>query len=214
VISPLTTISLGNQEITLQLSHEHLGPSISKHDHSCGCDHALFLVLELSCGMVLTDWQAHPNCNLILNCVGSPRCFLRQKLQDEKRTSLSELAKGHCTSFVGTGGVLLKVCNREEECRTWSLVATTSQIQALRLSLPQTLMRVSLFLFISKPCLTFLSIVYISSTPNQVYSLVRIHHRVILHRFLCSPSLRKSWDEISLRGRAVTPHVMVFLITS
>jgi hypothetical protein len=53
------------------------------------------------------------------------------------------------------------------------------------------------FLVCSKPYLTSPSIVYISSTP---YSLVRIHHRVILHRFLCSPSLRKSRDEVSFKG--------------
>jgi hypothetical protein len=64
----------------------------------------------------------------------------------------------------------------------------------------QTLMSVSLSSFVSKPCLTFLSIVYILSTPNQVYSLVCIQYRVILHCFLCSPSLRKSWDEISFKG--------------
>jgi hypothetical protein len=48
------------------------------------------------------------------------------------------------------------------------------------------------FLVCFESYLTFLSIVYISSTPNQVYCLARIHHRVILHRFLCSPSLHKS----------------------
>jgi hypothetical protein len=37
-------------------------------------------------------------------------------------------------------GVLLKVRNRKEEYHTWSLIATTGQILALRLSLLQTLM--------------------------------------------------------------------------
>jgi hypothetical protein len=36
VTSPLTTSSLGDQEITSQLSHEPLGLSISECDHSCG----------------------------------------------------------------------------------------------------------------------------------------------------------------------------------
>jgi hypothetical protein len=44
------------------------------------------------------------------------------------------------------------------------------------------------FVVVLKPHLTFLSIVYISSTPTQVYSLVLIH-QVILHSFLRSPSL-------------------------
>jgi hypothetical protein len=30
--------------------------------------------------------------------------------------------------------------------------------------------------------------------------------------FLCSPTFHKSWDEISLRGRAITPYVMERLI--
>jgi hypothetical protein len=115
VTSPLTTISLGNQDIAPQLSHEHLGPSISEHDHSFGCDHALFLVLELSCRLVLTGWRAYPNYNLVLNYAGLSSRFLRQKLQDENRIFLSELAKGPCTSFVGTNGVLLEVRNRKEE---------------------------------------------------------------------------------------------------
>jgi hypothetical protein len=176
------------------------GPSISEHGQSCGCGHALFLVLKLSYRLVLTGWRAHSNCDLVLNCAGSPRRFSRQRLQDEKRISLLELAKGPCASFIRMDGVLLEVCNRKEECHTWSLVATTSQILDLRLSLPQTLMSISLFLFVSKPCLTFLSIVYISSTPNHVYTLVRTHHWVILHHFLCSSSFHKSWDKISLRG--------------
>jgi hypothetical protein len=49
--------------------------------------------LQLSRRLVLTGWGAHPNCNLILNCAGSSRHFLRQKLQDGKRISSSELAK-------------------------------------------------------------------------------------------------------------------------
>jgi hypothetical protein len=45
----------------------------------------------------------------------------------------------------------------------------------------------------------------ISPSPNQVYSLVHIYHRVILHRFLCSPSCRNLGMRFLLRGRAVTP---------
>jgi hypothetical protein len=39
----------------------------------------------------------------------------------------------------------------KKECHTWSLVATMSQVLALRLSLRQTLMSVSLSLFVSTP---------------------------------------------------------------
>jgi hypothetical protein len=61
------------------------------------------------------------------------------------RISLSELAKNIHASFARTDGVLLEVHN--QECRTWSLIATTSQILALRLSLLQTLLSISLVCF-------------------------------------------------------------------
>jgi hypothetical protein len=68
--------------------------------------------------LVLTGWRAHLNCNLVLNCAGSRRRFLRRKLQDGRRISLSELEKGPCASFIGMDGVLLEVRNQKEECRT------------------------------------------------------------------------------------------------
>jgi hypothetical protein len=51
------------------------------------------LRLRLSHGLVHTSRWALPNCILVLNCPDSPKCFLRQKLQDEKRTASLELAK-------------------------------------------------------------------------------------------------------------------------
>jgi hypothetical protein len=40
-----------------------------------------------------------------------------------------------------------------------------------------------------------------------------LQYQVTLHRFLVlPPPLHKSWDEISFRGRAVTPYVMEFLM--
>jgi hypothetical protein len=107
--------------------------------------------VKLSRGLVLTGWRAHPNCNIVLNCAGSPRRFLRQKLQDGMRISLSELVKGPCASFVRMDGILLELHNRKEECRTWSLIATTSQVLALRLSLRQTMMSISLCLLFQIP---------------------------------------------------------------
>jgi hypothetical protein len=85
-------------------------------------------------------------------------------------------------------GVLLDVRNRKEECCTWSLVVITSRTLALKLTTSLRLMIGSLSLFVSNPCLTFLSITRISFTPNQVYPLVRIYHRVILWWFYkCLP---------------------------
>jgi hypothetical protein len=38
------------------------------------------------------------------------------------------------------------------------------------------------------------------SLPMVLISLF-LHDQCILHRFLCSPSIRKSWNEISFKGR-------------
>jgi hypothetical protein len=103
-------------------------PSKLSHD-------AFFLGLKLSCRLVLTGWRAHPNCDIVLNCAGSPKRFLRRKLQDGKCIPLSEFAKDPYASFIGTDDVLLEVRNRNEECCTWSLIATTSRILALSLQL-------------------------------------------------------------------------------
>jgi hypothetical protein len=51
------------------------------------------LGVKLSRGLVLSGCWGRPNCNLILNCAGSPRCLLRQKLQDGKCISFSEYAQ-------------------------------------------------------------------------------------------------------------------------
>jgi hypothetical protein len=52
----------------------------------------------------------------------------------------------------------------------------------------------------------------ISPSSNQVYSLIHIYHRVILHRLLCSPSYHNLGTRFLLRERVVTPHVMEDLI--
>jgi hypothetical protein len=49
--------------------------------------------LKLSHGLVLTSWQALPNCNIVLNYASSSKRFLGQDLQDEKHISSSKLAK-------------------------------------------------------------------------------------------------------------------------
>jgi hypothetical protein len=138
------------------------------------------LCVKLSRMLVMTGWWARPNYNIVLNCAGSSRRFLRQKLQDRKCIFSSELAKDPCAAFIRTDGVLLEVHNRKEECCTWSLVATTSHILALKLTASLRLMIGSLFSFVLNPCLTFISSACISFIPNQVYPLVHIYHRAIL----------------------------------
>jgi hypothetical protein len=44
-------------------------------------------------------------------------------------------------------------------------------------------MNISISLFVSHPCLTFLNSACTSFTPNQVYPLVHIYHRAILSWF-------------------------------
>jgi hypothetical protein len=92
---------------------------------------------------------------------------------------LWNLRKDPCTSFVGMDGVWLEVCNQKEECCTWSLIAITSHILSLTLTAFLRLVVRSLSLFVSNPCLTFLSSSCKSSTLNLVYSLVRVYHRAI-----------------------------------
>jgi hypothetical protein len=102
-----------------------------------------FLMLKLSHVLVLTGWWAISNRNLVLNCAGSSRHFLRQKLQDEKCIPLSESAKYSCAACL-----VLEVRNWKGRCCTWSIIATTSRALALRLVLLQDLMDISLsFLF-------------------------------------------------------------------
>jgi hypothetical protein len=62
---------------------------------------------------------------------------------------------------------------------------------------------------------------HIPSNPSQVYSFVRIHHRVILHCFLCSHPFRKSRDEISFKGEGCNTscygfanHLLITFISS
>jgi hypothetical protein len=52
-----------------------------------------FLGRKLSRGLVLSDCWDRPNCNIVLNCVGSSRRLLRQKLQDGKCIFFSESVK-------------------------------------------------------------------------------------------------------------------------
>jgi hypothetical protein len=76
-----------------------------------------------------------------------------------------------------------KYATEKEGCCAWSLIATTSQILALSLLLLSDLMNISISLFVSHPCLTFLNSACTSFTPNQVYPLVHVYHRAISWQF-------------------------------
>jgi hypothetical protein len=131
--------------------------------------------VKLSCGLVLTGCWVHPNCNLVLNCAGSSRRLLREKLQDGNTFPSQNMRKGPGATFSGTDGVLLTVRNRKEGCCPWSLVATTCHIQALKLTASLRLMIKSLFLVLN----TRLTSACISFPPNQVCSLVHVYHWAI-----------------------------------
>jgi hypothetical protein len=89
------------------------------------------------------------------------------------------LWKDPCASFIGTDDVWLEVRNRKEEWCAWSLVAITSHIISLTLTAFLRLVVRSLSLFLSNPCLTFLSSSCTSSTLNPVYSLIHVYHQAI-----------------------------------
>jgi hypothetical protein len=129
-------------------------------------------VLKLSRRLVLTGWRARPNYNLVLNCAGSPRRLLRQKLQDEKSISFSESMKR-------------PICNiHRNRC------CITQDTQPRRRVLPlescsynkshpspkaycfSKIEELKPFLIVWDPCLTFLCTACVLFTPNQVYSLV------------------------------------------
>jgi hypothetical protein len=85
-----------------------------------------------------------------------------------------DLRKDPCATFIRTDGVLLDVRNRKEECRIWSLVATTNHIIALKLTASWGLIIESLFSHVQYS-LDFPNSACISFTPAQVYSLVHIY---------------------------------------
>jgi hypothetical protein len=134
-------------------------------------------MLKLSCGLVVTGWQTHLNCNLVLNCAGSPRRLLRQKLQDGKRISFSEYVKRPRCNIHQNRWCITRGTQLERWVFPWSLVATTSHILALKLTTFWRLMIGSLSL--SNLCLISLNSAYISSTLNQLYSLVCVYHRAM-----------------------------------
>jgi hypothetical protein len=111
----------------------------------------------------ILDWlMSCPNCNLVLNCAGSPRRFSSQELQDGKCHFNWDWPENPTTTLVSTDGVLLEVRNRNEGCRAWSPVATTSHVRTLSMLFFQDSTSTSTTLFIPSsgyttwPCLVCL----------------------------------------------------------
>jgi hypothetical protein len=135
--------------------------------------------MKLSRELVFTGWRAHPNCNLILNCAGSPRRLLRQKLQDRKHISFSESMKrplcnihqNRCRITQGTQSERRMLpleshsYNKSHPSRKAYCFSKTDERKPL--------------LIVLNPCLTFLNRIWLSFTPKQVHSLVHVNHRAI-----------------------------------
>jgi hypothetical protein len=100
----------------------------------------------------LPDWWSLLNCNISLNCAGSPRRFSSQNYKIES-ACLIGLAKGsHSWPSLERDCVLLEIRNQNEESCVWSLVATTSlNLAIMRLPRGQTLLYTIITMFISSP---------------------------------------------------------------
>jgi hypothetical protein len=100
------------------------------------------------------------------------------------------LQKYPCVAFFGTDGVLLKICNKKEECCARSLVAMISHILPLKLTSSLALLIRSLSLFVSNLYLTSLDSGFILFTLTQVYSLVM----PITESYHCNFTSAFSWS--------------------
>jgi hypothetical protein len=155
--------------------------------------------VKLSHWWVLTGWGARPICNLVLDCASSPRRLLRQKLQDGKRISFSEFARRSMCNIHQNGWCITRCMHPERrvlplESRSYNKLHPNPKTYCFSMIDDQKHILVSI-----EFCLTFLNSTHLSFTFNQVYSLVHIYHRVIPHRFLCSPSCRNLGTRFLLR---------------
>jgi hypothetical protein len=138
------------------------------------------LCAKLSHGLALAGWGARPNCNIVLNCAGSSRHLLRQKLQDGKHISFSESAKRllcniHQNGWRITWGTQLERGVLPLESHSYNKSHPSHKAYCFSKIVDRTL-----FLIVLNPCLTFLNNTYLSFTPNQVCFLVHICHRAML----------------------------------
>jgi hypothetical protein len=141
------------------------------------------LCVKLSHRLILTGWWAHPNCKPCLELCRFMQSFLKIEVPRWKVYFLIRISKRPLCIIHRNGWRITRGTQPKEECCTWSLVATTNRILALKLTASLRLMIGSLSSFVSNPCLTFLISTCISFTPNQVYPLVHIYHRAILWWF-------------------------------
>jgi hypothetical protein len=105
-----------------------------------------------------------PDCNLILNCVNSLRCFSSRDCKMESVISYRNWPKNPIMTPFLTDGVLLMVRNWKERCHAWSPIVMTSHVQTLSVLLFQDSTSTSTTLFVPSsgymnwPCLACLQL--------------------------------------------------------
>jgi hypothetical protein len=82
--------------------------------------------------------MSYPNCNPVLNCVGSPRRFSSRDSKMENALSYWNWPENPIMTLFSTDGALLKVLNRKEGCRAWNLIATTSHVRTFSMLFSKT----------------------------------------------------------------------------
>jgi hypothetical protein len=164
--------------------------------------------------------MSYPNCNLVLNCPGSPRCFSNQELQDGKCPFHWNWLKNLIMTLISIDGVLLEVHNRMERCRAWSLVAMTSHVWTFSILFSKTWRAWALpylsqvpAIWLGFACVCPTSVGYtpcflLSSSYTPQSSLCTDYSSVsssqfngIIHHFLNSPSCRNLRSRFLLRGK-------------
>jgi hypothetical protein len=128
-------------------------------------------VLKLSRRLVLTGWRARPNCIFVLNCAGSLRRLLSQKLQDGKRISFLESMKRPLCNIQWNGWCITQGTQPKRwvlplESHSYNKSYPSPKVYFSKID------KLKPFLIAWDPCLTFLSTACVSFTPNQVYCLV------------------------------------------
>jgi hypothetical protein len=115
---------------------------------------------------------------------------LRQKLQDEKRISFSESVKRHMCNVHQNGWRITRGTQPERKLLPLESHSYNKSHPSLRAYCFSKIDDQRHILVCIIFYLTFLNSTCLSFTSTQVYSLVHIYHRVILHHFLCSLSCR------------------------
>jgi hypothetical protein len=112
----------GNHCSLIKLPHNLLAPYNS----------LLLVVMEnqpTNCRFIFDCLMSYPNCNLVSNYAGSPRCFSSQDCKMENALSYRNWPENPIMTLFPMDGVILEVRNRKEGCRACSPVAMVSHVR-------------------------------------------------------------------------------------